>query len=149
MNRGTKITLLALGTMLLGLAACSNSTSGPNYPPPPPPPSGAITCDGHAEIYREAGASTVTDFWYAYWLEPRDSAPGTLEFGIIDTRLRDTIRDTLYLDRSVDSLEFAPIDWRAQYYDSTMIGVETSDSLIVGFGYFEGSGQTYFFKKLH
>ena len=150
MNCSRKIfTVLSMGIILLGMASCSNSTSGPNFPPPPPPPAGAITCSGHIVIMREAGPTTETDVWYAYWLEPHDSLPGTLELGAIDTRLKDTIRDTMYLDHSGDSLEFAPTDARSQYYDSTRIGIETSDSIILGFGFFEGSGQIYDLKKLH
>ena len=144
--------MLGAGMILLGLVSCQ-SPSGPSFPPAPPPPAGAITCVGHADIYREAGTPTMTDVWYAYWLEPHDSVSGILQIGVIDARLRDTIKDTLYLDRSGDSLKFAPNDPRGPYYFdslplSGMFGMETSDSVIFGYGSL-GSSRNYFLKKLN
>jgi hypothetical protein len=150
-----RFTMLGAGMILLSLVSCQ-SPSGPSFPPAPPPPAGAITCVGRAEINREAGTSTLADVWYAYWLEPHDSVSGILQIGVIDSRLEDTIRDTMYLDRSGQALTFAPNDPRAPYYtnnDSTsiarMFGKETSDSLIVGWSGFPGSSTSYFLKKLN
>ena len=134
---------------LLGMAACSD----PGTATVPSPPANAVTCVGHTEIYTEGGDTVRGNVWYAYWVEPADTAAGILEVGVIDSSRNSVVEDRLYLDRSGQWLTFAPSDPRAvDYADTTslytMYGSDTSDSLIIRYGW-EFSSTNYYLKKLN
>lgn len=67
--------------ILIGIASCHNSPSGPNLPPEPPVPQGYINCTGHLHSYAIPG-NYDRDVWYAFWNETPDSSRATLIVGI-------------------------------------------------------------------
>jgi len=152
-RRGNFKVLWIAGAMLLSIAACHSSTSGPNPtqlppPPPPPTPAGYIACTGNYYTYCNVIGNNYPT-WYAFWDETADSSSASLRVGSINP----SFVDSIFLVRDSIGWAFAPNDRR---FGDTLLWYHvrphvfvTSDS--VKLGWMEGidCGSGYRLKKLN
>lgn len=153
------LTKVGLAAMLIALAGCHSSPSGPSFPQETPVPAWSGPCTGHMHYEGEAGPVYDCPTQSAYWTEATDSSSASLQVSMECPAYHDTVEydtlmaDTLFLIRNDSGWNLAPNDRR--FASDTFQGVFkyvtpvtiTTDSVTIGL-YRLFSWTTYYLKKL-
>jgi len=135
------------GALLLSIASCHSSTSGPESlpaaTPRPPTPAGFISCVGHAHAYADANTIPNDTVWYAFWQESPDSSHATLIVGIDPMRI-DTLH--IYRDSSFTGWSAAVNSVNQEY---VWISLYVTPDSVIANAFGVDAGVYYYLKKLN